>query len=220
MGARRLQAPLAKPSTPPVAFLLHFPCPERTLTIVLGDLPKSRPCPGGLSRVKMKVKEKEWSGTGGGGLEQLGEWEEPPASGGRQGGACGEDLGGERGRASLGWRAGHAGAWGRGENPTRELLESPVAASHFTGEGAGREPIKSECAAAAGGGGVGANDPGVVRPGGGAGRRFASSLLPAPFSGSLSSFLPLVPDPGSVRPLRPLNPPPPHHTLLPPQSST
>lgn len=134
----------------------------------------------------MKVKEKEWSGTGGGGLEQLGEWEEPPTSGGRQGGACGEDLGGERGRTSLGWRAGHAGAWGRGENPTRELLESPVAASHFTGEGAGREPIKSECAAATGGGGVGANDPGVVRPGGGEGRRFALSLPPAPFSGSLS----------------------------------
>lgn len=82
------------------------------------------------------------------GLELLGEWAEPPASGGRQGGVCGEDLGGERGRASLGWWAGHAGAWGRGENPTRELLESPVAASHFTGEGSGREPIKSECAAA------------------------------------------------------------------------
>lgn len=82
-------------------------------------------------------------------LERLGEWAEPAASGGRQGGVCGEDLGGERGRASLGWWAGHAGAWGRGENPTRELLESPVAASHFTGEGSGREPIKSECAAAA-----------------------------------------------------------------------
>lgn len=63
--------------------------------------------------------------------------------GGRLGGACGEELGGEKGRASLGWRAGHAGAWGRGENPTRELLESPVVASHFTGEGPGREPIKS-----------------------------------------------------------------------------
>lgn len=90
-------------------------------------------------------RELGWRGR----LEQLGGWAEPPASRGRQGGACGEDLGGERGRASLGWRAGHAGAWGRDENPTRELLESPVAASHFTGEGPGREPIKSECAAAA-----------------------------------------------------------------------
>lgn len=62
------------------------------------------------------------------------------------GGALGEDLGGERGWANPGWRAGHAGAGGSAENPTRELLESPTTASHFTGEGAGagRELIKSE----------------------------------------------------------------------------
>lgn len=50
------------------------------------------------------------------------------------GGALGEDLGGERGRAKPGWRVGHAGAGGRAENPTRELLESPATAPHFTGE--------------------------------------------------------------------------------------
>lgn len=127
---------------------------------------------------------------------------DPAASGGRQGGVCGEDLGGERGRASLGWWVGHAGAWGRSENPTRELLESPVAASHFTGEGPGREPIKSECAAAA----VAAellrtapeSSAREAARGGGSPR----SSHP-PLSLCLSPFLPLVPDPRSVQPLRP-----------------
>lgn len=58
------------------------------------------------------------------------------------GGAFREDLGGERGWAKPGWRVGHAGAGGRVENPTRELVESPATASHFIGEGSwgwGRE---------------------------------------------------------------------------------
>lgn len=147
--ARLLQAPLDKSWTPPVAFLLHLPEPRAHSSCRFGQSSKSHLCPGGAFQSKKEGEERGRRELGRRTrLELLGEWAEPPASGGRPGGVCREDLGGERGWACLGWWAGHAGAWGRGENPTRELLESPVAASHFTGEGSGREPIKSECAAA------------------------------------------------------------------------
>lgn len=43
----------------------------------------------------------------------------------------------EKGAGQTRWRVGHAGAGDSSENPTRELLESPAAASHFIGEGTG-----------------------------------------------------------------------------------
>lgn len=63
-------------------------------------------------------------------------WEEPRGGG----------SGWRKGPGKAGMEGGHAGAGGRAENPTRELRESPAAAPHFTGEGAGagRELIKSE----------------------------------------------------------------------------